>query len=71
MHGNDSLEIEGLIMESLSNQTFRVAFDNGHRILAHLSGEMRLSFIRLLPGDKVLVECSPFDLNRGRIIAKR
>ena len=60
--------LEGTILESLPNAMFRVELDNGHKVLAHISGKMRKHFIRILPGDKVRVELSPYDLNRGRIV---
>lgn len=63
----DSLEVEGTVVESLPNAMFRVELPNGHRILAHISGKMRMHYIRILPGDKVTVEMSPYDLTRGRI----
>ncbi len=62
------IEVEGVVKEALPNTTFRVELENGHEILAHSSGKMRLHYIRILPGDKVKVELSPYDLNRGRII---
>ena len=62
-----SIEVEGKVVELLPNTTFRVELPNGHRILAHISGKMRLNFIRILPGDKVLLELSPYDLTKGRI----
>ncbi|HPF85034.1 MAG: translation initiation factor IF-1 [Synergistaceae bacterium] len=65
---DDVIEVRGKVIEPLPNAMFRVELDNGHRILAHVSGKMRLHFIRILPGDKVLVEISPYDLARGRII---
>jgi translation initiation factor IF-1 len=61
------LEVEGTVLESLPNAMFRVNLANGHRVLAHVSGKIRVHFIRVLPGDKVLVELSPYDLTRGRI----
>ncbi len=64
----DVIEAKGVIVEPLPNAMFRVDLENGHRILAHVSGKMRMHFIRILPGDKVLVEISPYDLTRGRII---
>ncbi len=64
----DVIEAKGVIAEPLPNAMFRVDLENGHRILAHVSGKMRMHFIRILPGDKVLVEISPYDLTRGRII---
>jgi len=63
----DAIKIEGTVVELLPNTMFRVELPNGHRILAHISGKMRLNFIRLLPGDKVTVEISPYDLSKGRI----
>ena len=61
------IEVEGIVKEALPNTTFKVELENGHEILAHSSGKMRLHYIRILPGDKVKVELSPYDLNRGRI----
>lgn len=61
------IEMEGSITESLPNAMFRVALENGHEVLAHISGKMRKNFIKILPGDKVKVELSPYDLSRGRI----
>ena len=63
----DSIKIEGTVVEVLPNTMFRVELPNGHRILAHISGKMRLNFIRILPGDKVTVEMSPYDLSKGCI----
>jgi len=63
----DVIEVEGTIIEALPNTQFRVELDNGHNILAHISGKMRMNYIRILPGDKVKVELSPYDLDRGRI----
>jgi translation initiation factor IF-1 len=63
----DSIEVEGTVVESLPNAMFRVELPNGHKILAHISGKMRMNYIRILPGDKVTVEMSPYDLTRGRI----
>ena len=62
------IEVEGVVVESLPNTTFQVDIGNGHTILAHISGKLRMNFIRILPGDKVKVEMSPYDLTRGRII---
>jgi len=62
------MEVRGKVIEPLPNAMFKVELDNGHKILAHVSGKMRLHFIRILPGDRVLVEISPYDLSRGRII---
>ena len=67
MSKEDAIEVEGTVMETLPNAMFRVELENGHRVLAHISGKMRLHFIKILPGDKVTLELSPYDLNRGRI----
>jgi translation initiation factor IF-1 len=67
MAKEDVIEVEGIVVETLPNAMFRVELPNGHRILAHISGKMRMHFIRILPGDKVTVELSPYDLSRGRI----
>ena len=64
---SDLIEVEGVVVESLPNTTFQVDIGNGHTILAHISGKLRMNFIRILPGDKVTVEMSPYDLTRGRI----
>jgi len=61
------IEVEGIVKEALPNTTFRVQLENGHELLAHSSGKMRMNYIRILPGDKVKIELSPYDLNRGRI----
>lgn len=63
----DAIELEGLVVEPLPNAMFRVELENGHKVLAHISGKMRMHYIRILPGDKVTVELSPYDLTRGRI----
>jgi len=68
MAKEEPIEVEGTVLESLPNATFRVELDNGHKVLAHISGKMRMHFIKILPGDRVTVEFSPYDLNRGRII---
>ncbi len=68
MSKEDAIEVTGTVVETLPDAKFRVELDNGHRVLAHISGKMRLHFIKILPGDKVTVELSPYDLNRGRII---
>ncbi|ADE56786.1 MULTISPECIES: translation initiation factor IF-1 [Aminobacterium] len=65
---DDVIEVRGTVIEPLPNAMFRVELENGHKILAHVSGKMRMHFIRILPGDKVLVEISPYDLTRGRIV---
>ena len=67
MAKSDMIEVEGVVVESLPNTTFQVDIGNGHTILAHISGKLRMNFIRILPGDKVTVERSPYDLTRGRI----
>lgn len=61
------IELDGVVLEALSNAVFRVELENGHQITAHLSGKMRLHYIRILPGDKVKLEMSPYDLSKGRI----
>ncbi len=67
MAKKDAIEVEGKVVELLPNTMFRIELENGHRILAHISGKMRLHFIRILPGDRVMVEMSPYDLTKGRI----
>ncbi len=67
MAKEDLIEVEGVIAEALPNAMFRVKLDNGHKVLAHISGKIRMNFIRILPGDRVKVELSPYDLTRGRI----
>ena len=67
MAKEDAIEVEGTILEPLPNAMFRVELENGHKILAHISGKMRMHFIRILSGDKVKVQLSPYDLTRGRI----
>ena len=62
------MTVEGTVVEPLPNAMFRVELENGHKVLAHISGKMRMHFIRILPGDKVTVELSPYDLTRGRIV---
>jgi len=64
----EAIQVEAVVEETLPNAMFRVKLDNGHLVLAHISGKMRKHFIRILPGDRVLVELSPYDLNRGRIV---
>ena len=63
----DVIEVEGVVLEALPNTTFKVELENGHQILAHISGKLRMNYIKILPGDKIKVELSPYDLNRGRI----
>ena len=67
MAENDGIEVEGVVTHPLPNATFRVELANGHLVLAHISGKLRMNFIRILPGDRVRVELSPYDLTRGRI----
>ena len=67
MAKDDVIEVEGTVIEPLPNAMFRVELENGHKILAHVSGKIRMNFIRILPGDKVTIELSPYDLTRGRI----
>ncbi len=67
MSKDDVIEIEGVVVESLPNAMFQVELSNGHKIMAHISGKLRMNFIRILPGDKVTVEMSPYDLSKGRI----
>ncbi len=67
MPKKEIIEVEGKVLESLPNAMFRVELTNGHKVLAHISGKIRLHYIRILPGDKVLIELSPYDLSRGRI----
>lgn len=67
MAKDDVIEIEGIVTEALPNTQFKVELPNGHQILAHISGKLRMNFIRILPGDKVTVEMSPYDLTKGRI----
>ena len=68
MSKSDVIEIEGKVVEKLPNAMFRVALPNGHVVLAHISGKLRMNYIRILPGDKVTLEMSPYDLSKGRII---
>ena len=63
----EAIEVEGTVVESLPNAMFRVELANGHKVLAHISGRMRVHYIKILPGDRVLIELSPYDLTRGRI----
>ena len=67
MSKEDVIEIEGVVVESLPNAQFRVELPNGHQLLAHISGKLRMNYIRILPGDKVTLEMSPYDLTKGRI----
>lgn len=68
MSKEDIIEVDGVVVEALPNAEFIVELENGHRLHAHISGKLRMNFIRILPGDKVKLELSPYDLNRGRII---
>lgn len=68
MSKEDVIELEGTVVEALPNAMFQVQLDNGHKILAHVSGKLRMNFIRILPGDRVVVQLSPYDLTRGRIV---
>ena len=67
MAKDDVLELEGKVVETLPNAMFKVELENGHQVLAHISGKLRMNFIKILPGDKVTIEMSPYDLTRGRI----
>lgn len=67
----DVIEVEGTVIEPLPNAMFRVELENGHVVLAHISGKMRMHFIRIIPGDRVTVELSPYDLSRGRIVYRK
>ena len=67
MAKEEAIEVEGRVLEPLPNAMFRVELENGHKVLAHISGKMRMHFIKILPGDKATVELSPYDLTRGRI----
>jgi translation initiation factor IF-1 len=68
MPKEEAIQVEGRVLETLPNAMFRVELENGHKVLAHISGKMRMHFIKILPGDKVTLELSPYDLTRGRII---
>ncbi len=71
MAKEEPIKVEAVVKESLPNAMFRVELSNGHQILAHVSGKMRMHFIRILPGDKVTIEMSPYDLDRGRIVYRQ
>jgi translation initiation factor IF-1 len=71
MAKEEAIEVEGKVIEALPNAMFRVELDNGHKVLAHISGKIRMNFIRILPGDRVKLELSPYDLTRGRIIYRQ
>jgi translation initiation factor IF-1 len=68
MAKEEAIEVEGIVIETLPNAMFRVELNNGHRVLGHISGKMRKNFIKILPGDMVVIELSPYDLSRGRIV---
>ena len=70
MAKQSAIEQDGTIVEALSNAMFRVELENGHEIIAHISGKMRMHYIKILPGDKIKVEMSPYDLSKGRIVSK-
>jgi translation initiation factor IF-1 len=70
MTKKDAIRLQATVLEALPNAMFNVELENGHKVLAHVSGKMRMHFTRILPGDKVMVEMSPYDLNRGRIILR-
>ncbi|HEX41935.1 MAG TPA: translation initiation factor IF-1 [Phycisphaerales bacterium] len=71
MAKKETIRLEAKVIEALPNAVFRVELQNGHKVLAHVSGKMRMHFIRILPGDGVVVEMSPYDLNRGRIVLRQ
>ena len=68
MAKSDVIEIEGTVLEKVPNAMFKVELENGHQVLAHISGKLRMNFIRIIPGDKVTIELSPYDLSKGRIV---
>ena len=68
MAKEEAIEVEGVVVETLPNAKFRVELENGHRVLAHISGKMRMHFIKILPGDSVVIELSPYDLTKGRVV---
>ena len=70
MPKEEPIQVEGAVVESLPNAMFRVELDNGHKVLAHISGKMRMHYIRILPGDRVKLELSPYDLTQGRIVRR-
>jgi translation initiation factor IF-1 len=70
MAKKDTIKLQATVTDALPNAMFRVELENGHKVLAHVSGKMRMNFIRILPGDEVIVEMSPYDLNRGRIVLR-
>jgi len=68
MAKGDAIEVDGIVLETLPNAMFKVKLENGHEVLAHISGKMRMHYIKILPGDKVKLELSPYDLSRGRVV---
>lgn len=68
MSKEDAIQVEGKVLETLPNAMFRVELENGHKVLAHISGKMRMHYIKILPGDTVTIELSPYDLSRGRVV---
>jgi translation initiation factor IF-1 len=68
MSKDDAIQVEGKVLETLPNAMFRVELENGHKVLAHISGKMRMHYIKILPGDTVTIELSPYDLSRGRVV---
>jgi translation initiation factor IF-1 len=71
MSKEDHIEVEGIVKEALPNAVFRVELENGHKVMAHISGKMRMHYIKIVPGDKVTIELSPYDLGKGRITYRR
>lgn len=69
-HKDDIIRVDGVVLETLPNAMFRVEIEGGHIVLGHVSGKMRMNYIRILPGDRVVIELSPYDLNRGRIVLR-
>lgn len=67
MSKDDVIEVEGVVLEKLPNAQFQIELENGHKIIAHISGKLRMNFIKIIPGDKVMIEMSPYDLTKGRI----
>ncbi len=68
MAKDDVIEVEGVVLEKLPNAQFQIELENGHKIIAHISGKLRMNYIKIIPGDKVLIEMSPYDLTKGRIV---
>ena len=71
MPKQDNIEVEGIVKEALPNAVFRVELENGHKVMAHISGKMRMHYIKIVPGDRVTIELSPYDLGKGRITYRR